>query len=89
MHIVPYSRQARSQYRTLTHIVKYSLIIIEYCQFLTKTHLFQKKTCRFIEKRTPAAGPKRRKWGLGLPKHITMLLILTNLLFRQYYLEIE
>ena len=44
-YAVPYSRQVRTQYRTLTNIDRYQTDIDEYCQFLQERSLFR-KACR-------------------------------------------
>ena len=40
----------------------------------------QENTCRLKNNKT-AASLKRRKWGLGIPIHIKMTLIFTNMPF--------
>ena len=44
-------------------------------------HVFFKKGMLKQKQKTPAASPKRRKWGLGLPIHIKYQLILINIIY--------
>ena len=54
-----------------------NLILYTYYQLLTKTRLLSKRACPNFEK----CSLRGRKWGLGLPKHITMLFIIMNIVF--------
>ena len=47
---------------------------------LTKTVIL-KKGVSVNKQKVPAASLQRRKWGLGLPIHIKMLSILSNILY--------
>ena len=59
------------------NMYNYQPNINEWFQCLTKTCFFSKR--HVYKKKTSAASLKRREHGLGLPKHIRILLILMNI----------
>ena len=57
-------------------MVKYLTSIDEYCQFSTKT---QASFQNGMSTEMAATSLTRREWGLGLPIHKKMLLLLTDI----------
>ena len=79
LYAVPYGRYVRNTVgRYSIRCARYEPYIDIHYQIFTKTELFEKG--RFNRKRKIACGRLfSRKWGLGLPIYIKMLLILINI----------